>query len=230
MKDGIVIKGMWLLMGSAMKASLPVLGVRNPKAFWKESKKIYRREMDKLAEYGPNDILKINLAHAVMLSAVYEACDPKPDIDAMTKFYRELFLRQRIILAALKRMDMLKPSEVRRQSAIGERSQKATHPFTWQFTVRVEDENRYTAVFTRCGIYDYLDSRGMAHIVPAMCAIDYLFGECSNHWFLRESTIATGGEVCDCRYVSKRAATQEEICRSKEDKKSEAIRGGRKAF
>ena len=86
--------------------------------------------------------------------------------------------------------------------------------------VRVEDENRYTAVFTRCGIYDYLNSRGMA--------IDYLFGECSNHWFLRESTIATGGEVCDCRYVSKRAATQEEICRSKEDKKSEAIRGGRK--
>ena len=82
------------------------------------------------AEYGPNDILKINLAHAVMLSAVYEACDPKPDIDAMTKFYRELFLRQRIILAALKRMDMLKPSEVRRQRAIGERSQKATHPFT----------------------------------------------------------------------------------------------------
>ena len=58
--------------------------------------------------------------------------------------------------------------------------------------------------------------------------IDYLFGECSNHWFLRESTIATGGEVCDCRYVSKRAATQGEICRSKENKKSEAIRGGRK--
>lgn len=60
MKDGIVIKGMWLLMGSAMKASLPVLGVSNPRAFWKESKKIYRREMDKLDEYGPNDILKNN--------------------------------------------------------------------------------------------------------------------------------------------------------------------------
>ncbi len=71
MKDGIVIKAMWLLMGSALKESLPVLSVSDPKAFWKESKKIYRREMNKLAEYGPNDILKINLAHAVMLSAVY---------------------------------------------------------------------------------------------------------------------------------------------------------------
>jgi hypothetical protein len=58
-------------------------------------------------------------------------------------------------------------------------------------------------------------------------SIDYLFGECSNHWFLRESTIATGGEVCDCRYVSKRAATPEEIRWSKENKKAEAIRGGR---
>ncbi len=230
MKDGIVIKAMWLLMGRALKESLPVLGVSDPKAFWQKSKRIYRREMNKLPEYGPNDVLKINLAHAVMLSAVYEACDPKPDIDAMTEFYRELFLRQRIILAALKRMDMLKPSEVRRQSAIGARSQKATHPFTWQFTVRVEDEDRYTAVFTRCGIYDYLKSRGMARIAPAMCAIDYLFGECSNHWFLRESTLATGGDVCDCGYVSKRAATPEEIDRSKENKKTEAIRGGRKEF
>ena len=69
---------------------------------------------------------------------------------------------------------------------------------------------------------------GYGAYCAAMCAIDYLFGECSNHWFLRESTIATGGEVCDCRYVSKRAATQGEICRSKENKKSEAIRGGRK--
>ena len=125
---------------------------------------------------------------------------------------------------------MLKPSEVKRQIAIGERSQNATHPFTWQFKVQVEDENRYTAVFTRCGIYDYLNSRGMAHIAPAMCAIDYLFGECSNHWFLRESTIATGAEVCDCRYVSKKAATPEEIRRSKENKRAEAIRGGRKEF
>ena len=230
MKDGIVIKAMWLLMGGAAKASLPVLGVSDPKAFWQESKKIYRREMNKLTEYGPHDVLKINLAHAVMLGAVYEACDPKPDVDAMTKFYRELFLRQRILLAALKRVDMLKPSVVRRQRAIAERSRNATHPFTWQFTVDVEDENRFTAVFTRCGIYDYLDSRGMAHIVPAMCAIDYLFGECSHHWFLRESTIATGGAVCDCGYVRKSAAAPEEIRRSKEDKKSEAIRGGRKVF
>ena len=85
-------------------------------------------------------------------------------------------------------------------------------------------------LFLPDAVYDYLKSRGMAHIAPAMCAIDYLFGECSNHWFLRESTIATGGDVCDCGYVSKRAATPEEIDRSKENKKTEEMRGGRKEF
>ena len=47
-------------------------------------------------------------------------------------------------------------------------------------------------------------------------------------------TIETGKMVVaktkNCRYVSKRAATPEEIRRSKENKKAEAIRGGRKEF
>ena len=58
MKDGVIIKTMWLVMEGAVKASLPVLGISDPETFWKEVKKIYRREMDRLPEYGPNDILK----------------------------------------------------------------------------------------------------------------------------------------------------------------------------
>ena len=67
----------------------------------------------------------------------------------------------------------------------------------------------------------------MAEIVPAMCALDYSFGEEGNHFFLRKQTIATGGTVCDCRYVRKSAATQAEIAESAEDKRKEALRGGR---
>ena len=39
---------MWLFMGGAVKASLPVLGISDPETFWKEVKKIYRSEMDLL--------------------------------------------------------------------------------------------------------------------------------------------------------------------------------------
>lgn len=40
-------------------------------------------------------------------------------------------------------------------------------------------------------------------------------------------TLATGGAVCDCHYVRKSAATQEEWKKSQNDRRQEALRGGR---
>ncbi len=227
MKEGFVIAASWKLLKGSMYATLPILGVEDPRAFYKKARAIYRREMARLPEYGEGDVLKLNLAQAVMLGAIYETCDPKPNIDTLTRFYHEFLTHSRALRRAMAKRDMLAPREVKRQVDIGERSQGATHPFTWQFTVDVEDENRFTATFTRCGIYDYLKSRGMAHIVPAMCAIDYDMGEISNHLFLRDHTLATGGVVCDCHYVRKSAATQEEWEKSQGDRRREALRGGR---
>ncbi len=181
MKEGIVISISWRLLKGSMLATLPILGVEDPRAFYKKARAIYHREMAAMPEYGEGDVLKLNLAQAVMLGAIYEACDPKPDIDTLTRFYHEFLTRPAIVRKLMARRDMLVPSEVQRQVDLGKRSQRATHPFTWQFSVNVEDEDHFTATFTRCGIYDYLKSRGMAHIVPAMCAIDYDMGEISNH-------------------------------------------------
>ena len=227
MKEGFVISASWKFLKGSMLATLPILGVEDPRAFYKEAQAIYRREMAKLPEYGEGDVLKLNLAQAVMLGAIYEACDPKPDIDTLTRFYHDFLTHSNLLCKKMAKRDMLAPAEVQRQVDIGKKSQGATHPFTWQFTVDVQDEDRFTATFTRCGIYDYLKSRGMAHIVPAMCAIDFDMGEISNHLFLRDSTLATGGAVCDCHYVRKSAATQAEWEKSRSDKREEALRGGR---
>ncbi len=227
MKEGIVISASWKLLEGSMLAALPILGVTDPRAFYKKARAIYRREMDGLPEYGEGDVLKLNLAQAVMLGAIYETCNPKPDIDTLTRFYHEFLTRPALLRKLMGRRDMLAPREVKRQVDIGKRRPQATHPYTWQFSVNAEDADRFTATFTRCGIYDYLRSRGMAHIVPAMCAIDYDMGEISNHLFLRNSTLATGGAVCDCHYVRKSVATQEEWAKSQEDKRQEALRGGR---
>jgi hypothetical protein len=170
MKEGLVVSVSWLLLKRAMLATLPILGVKDPRAFYKKARAIYEREMAALPEYGEDDVLKLNLAQAVMLGTIYETCDPKPDIDTLTRFYHELLTHPALLRKMMGRRDMLAPSEVQRQVDIGKRSQRATHPFTWQFFVKDEDEDRFTATFTRCGIYDYLKSRGMAHIVPAMCA------------------------------------------------------------
>lgn len=227
MKEGLLISASWVFLKDSMLATLPILGVEDPQSFYWQARAVYRREMARLPEYGEGDVLKLNLAQAVMLGAIYETCDPKPDIDTLTKFYHDFLTHSRLLRKKMAKRDMLALAEVQRQVGIGKKSQGATHPFTWQFTVEVEDADRFTATFTRCGIYDYLKSRGMAHIVPAMCAIDYDMGEISNHLFLRNSTLATGGAVCDCHYVRKAAATPEEWEKSRSDKRAEALRGGR---
>lgn len=227
MKEGLVISASWKLLENSMLATLPILGVEDPRTFYKKARAVYRLEMDSLPEYGEGDVLKLNLAQAVMLGAIYETCDPKPDIDTLTHFYHDFLTHSSFLMKKMAKRDMLAPKEVQRQIDIGKKSQNASHPFTWQFSVCVEDENRFTATFTRCGIYDYLKSRGMAHIVPAMCAIDFTMGEISNHLFLRDSTLATGGNVCDCHYVRKSFATKEEWEKSQSDKRDEALRGGR---
>lgn len=230
MKEGLFIKAQWRFFRKTMIESYPILGVKDPEAFHRSVMKVYHREMDKLSDYGPNDVLQLNLAHAVMMSAVYECCDPKPDIDSLTRFYHDFMFRSALLRKALSGIDMLKTSHVQRQISIAERSQKATHPYTWQFSIKIHDNDRYTATFTRCGIYDYLKSRGMGHITPAMCAFDYAAGEASNHLFLRKETLSTGGKVCDCCYVRKSAATAEETAQCQQDKIAEAHRGGRKVI
>ena len=87
-------------------------------------------------------------------------------------------------------------------------------------------ERRFTAVFTRCGICDYLSNRGLSHIIPVMCAMDYIFGEVGKHYFLRKQAFATGGKGCDCTYIGKDIASAEEAAESLQDKYDEASRGG----
>ena len=57
-----------------------------------------------------------------------------------------------------------------------------------------------------------------------MCAIDFTFAEMSNHYFTRNNTLATESSICDCNYVRKSAATEEEKAKFLEDQKNEAAK------
>ena len=227
MKEDLKIKLGWLLLSKAVKKNLPLLGIIEPAAAWKEIREIYKQDLGKLTEYGPGDVLKMNLAHAVMLGAVYKYCRKEPDVDQMTQFYHGIFADTPLLINAMKHIRMTDTKFRNVQKERAETSQKARHPYTWQFTVQDTDKDRFTAVFTRCGIKDYLSAQGMPEIIPAMCALDYAFADMSNHLFLRKHTLATGGSVCDCTYVNKQAAAETEHRQSAEDRRNEALRGGR---
>lgn len=226
MKEGFLIKANWLVYRSAILKHLPLLGVKDSKKIFRSAKAIYRSEMKRLPEYGKYDVLKLNLSHAVMLGAIYESCEEKPTVDRLARFYREVVLSPGVVHYAFSKNNMVSNKRILRERRQGEKSQFAAHPYTWQYKVEQVGERRFTAVFTRCGICDYLSSRGLSHIIPAMCAMDYTFGEVGKHYFLRKQTLATGGKMCDCTYIGKDIASAEEAAESLQDKYDEASRGG----
>ncbi len=72
MKEGFIIKANWLVYRSAILKYLPLLGAKDSKKTFRSAKAIYCSEMKLLPEYEKYDVLKLNLSHAVMLSAIYE--------------------------------------------------------------------------------------------------------------------------------------------------------------
>ena len=176
-----------------------------------------------MPDYGPNDILPLILTHAVMLGTVYRECKPKPSVQTMTDFYQNLVMGSKLISWGLRHRNPLTKLAIHRQVKQGQRSQKASHPFTWQYKVE-EGRGRFLATFSRCGACSYLTSRGMPELVPAVCALDYEFAKAGNYLFLRKQTLATRGQFCDCLYVNKKAATADQVAQAKLDEKAEAKR------
>lgn len=226
MKEGLSIRLNWLYFRRTIIRNLPIIGIRDDRAqFYRNARKQYLRDLRDIPEFGEADILKINLCHAVMVGAIYQLCPEKPTVGQLREFYRSVLTSPRLLRSMAVKLDMLSPESVGKQQARCEQSRKATHPFTWQCTMVQHDADRYTVSFSRCGIYAYLRSRGLGHIAPAMCAIDFTLGEIGQHLFLRKQTLATGGQMCDCTYIRKTAATEEEIRQAAADSAAELARG-----
>lgn len=226
MKEEPFIKLNWLVYKKEILKNMPLLTDEDPKKIYQNARALYKQELAQLAEYGPNDVLKLNLVHAVMLYALYASCPVKPDVNALRQFYRNMVLKPKLARMFLRRADATSEKRIRHQIENAEKSQHATHPYTWQYTVSNVGDRRYTATFTRCGIYDYFKAKGHPELVPAMCLMDYAFCEVQGHVFLRKGTIASGAGACDCTYIAKEIATPADFRASENDRKVEALRGG----
>ena len=206
MKEGLFIKLNWLVYRRAILNHLAILSKENPKELYKEARRVYKREMKLLPDYGENDVLKLNLAHGILLYAIYESCEQKPGVNELRKFYHDVILSSKIVKNLFANTDMTCAKRIKNETKRAARSEKATHPYTWQYTISDIGDKRFTAKFSRCGIYDYFKSKGLEQLVPAMCLMDYSFCEVQNHIFLRKETLETGGRMCDCTYINRKAS------------------------
>ena len=115
MKEGFIIKANWLVYRSAILKYLPLLGAKDSKKTSRSAKTIYRSEMKRLPEYGKYDVLKLNLPHAVMLSAIYESCEEKPTVDRLARFYREVVLSPGVVRYAFSKNGMVSSNRILRK-------------------------------------------------------------------------------------------------------------------
>lgn len=226
MKEELFIKLSWLVYKNEIIKNIPLLTSEDPKEVYKKARRIYKQELEQLDEYGPGDVLKLNLTYAIMMYSLYTSCKTMPDVNKLRMFFRNVVLTPKLAKAFLAKADVTCEKSIQKQINLAKKSQSATHPYTWKYTISDAGKKRFTAIFSKCGIYEYFKSKGLTELVPAMCLMDYSFCEVQNHIFLRKETIASGGSVCDCTYISKAIASKEEFQEYKNDMKNEAIRGG----
>lgn len=222
----MLVKLSWAIYKKAMIENMPLLTAENPKTVYKNARKIFKTELEQLDEYGPCDVLKTNLTYAVMIYSIYASCDTKPDVSTLSKFCRNVVLTPKLAGTLLAKVDVTSEKSISHQLEVAEKSRNATHPYTWQYEITETGNRRFTAEFSRCGIYDYFRSKGLTGLVPALCMMDFAYCDVQRHIFLRKQTIATGGKICDCTYISKSVATNEEMQEYKNDMENEAVRGG----
>ena len=66
------------------------------------------------------------------------------------------------------------------------------------------DGSGYEGRFTKCGICTLMKELGLYDLTSAMCRLDYTMSEAGGVTnFVREHTLASGGEYCDCGYKKK---------------------------
>lgn len=226
MKEEMPVKLSMAVYKKAMIENMPLLTAENPKTVYKNARKIFKAELEQLDEYGPCDVLKTNLTYAVMIYSIYASCGTKPDVSALSRFCRNVVLTPKLARNVLAKVDVTSKKSISHQLEVAEKSRNATHPYTWQYEITETGNRRFTAEFSRCGIYDYFRAKGLTGLVPALCMMDFAYCDVQSHIFLRKQSIATGGKICDCTYISKAVATKEEMQEYKNDMENEAVRGG----
>ena len=203
--------GMWLLFkGSFQKNLVSVLGFSASIAaeITKRAKTEYRRIIARLPEFEKGDRFTMNIVNCAMLAAFYLNMDTKPNVEAMTEYYRasmmtgvmEWFCRQSG-KSKFPEKDIQGMKDTARLKAADR------NPYSWNMEYYpYEDGSGYEARFTKCGICTLMQELGIYELVPAVCALDYTMSEAGGASdFVREYTLASGGPYCDCGYKKRRA-------------------------
>lgn len=204
MMQKFLSKIMWRIFEKNFSNNLTALTSEDKSIIMRKAKTRYAEIVEMIPPFRKNDILLVNLLSAAMVASVYLSLSEKATVKQMEEFYR-LSMNENSV--AKKRLQHTNLFSAKRQTALAKeakKSQKATNPYSWRFTFFAgKSLDNFDAIYDKCGICTLFAKLGISEIVPAMCAYDYEMAKFTDTIFTRETTLASGGSVCDCHYRRK---------------------------
>lgn len=169
----------------------------------KGSKSIYKDMLNKADDIGADNPMAGNVYLCFVLLAIWKAADGAIDIESYRIVIRK-FMKSPAVVRIVGGFDMNKPKDLQKAKDKF-RSMQAwadAHPKyrdkTWDFNF---DESKHRDGlyyhFTRCPLEAFARKYGYLEVLPVCCETDYLVAEATHGVLHRESTLATGGSICD---------------------------------
>ena len=201
--------GMWALFAGSFRRQLTaVLGydAETAKDITKKAKPRYRQIISELPEFEKADRFKMNIVNCAMLCAFILSAPQRPDVQRLTDYYAKAMMTKPMRWFCRKSgKKKFSEKDIAGMKATAALRAADRNPYSWNMDFyEYPDGSGYEGRFTRCGICVLMKKLGLYDLTPALCRLDYTMGDAGGATdFVRQYTLASGGDYCDCGYRRK---------------------------
>jgi len=201
--------GMWVLFCSSFTKQLTeVFGYDESQAkkIAEDAKPKYKQLINDLPEFEKQDRFKMNIVNCAMLCSFILSMPERPDVERLTVYYANAMMTEPMKWFCRKSgKKKFSEKDIAGMKATAKLKAADRNPYSWNMDYyEYPDNSGYEGRFTKCGICVMMKKLGLYDLTPALCHLDYTMSEAGGATdFVREYTLASGGDYCDCGYKRK---------------------------
>ena len=159
-----------------------------------------------MPEFEKADQFKMNIVNCAMLCAFILSMPQRPDTERLTDYYaKSMMTKPMKWFCRMSGKNKFTEKDIEKMKATAKLKAADRNPYSWNMDYYAyPDGSGYEARFTKCGICTLMKKLGLYELTPAMCRLDYTMSDAGGAAdFVREYTLASGGQYCDCGYKKK---------------------------
>lgn len=201
--------GMWVLFCSSFTKQLTeVFGYDESQAkkIAEDAKPKYKQLINDLPKFEKQDRFKMNIVNCAMLCSFILSMPERPDVERLTVYYANAMMTEPMKWFCRKSgKKKFSEKDIAGMKATAKLKAADRNPYSWNMDYyEYPDNSGYEGRFTKCGICVMMKKLGLYDLTPALCHLDYTMSEAGGATdFVREYTLASGGDYCDCGYKRK---------------------------